>query len=164
MIDDPLMRFLSELQGCALSRYGETVNLVPLFSCQGALQDAANTPPSSALPTRVANADYLVGALASRGWRPVRPAGDLRTGILLAKPEPKSSRNVCPESLRRLFHESGLAVSTYPKGLVRVSLPAKKWESRTLADVAGAFDRVFAMLNRSLPASNTQQPLPQLVG
>jgi aspartate aminotransferase-like enzyme len=164
VIDDPLMRFLTELQGCTLGRYGETVNLVPLFSCQGALQDAVSTPSSLALPTRVANADYLVGALASRGWRPVRPAADLRTGILLAKPEAKSSRNVCPESLRRLFHESGLAVSTYPKGLVRVSLPAKMWESTTLADVAGAFDRVFAMLNHSPSVSNTQQPAFQLVG
>jgi hypothetical protein len=164
MIDDPLMRFITQLQGCTLGRYGETVNLVPLFSCQGALQDAASTPPSLALPTRVANADHLVGMIASLGWRPVRPAGDLRTGILLGQSEAKSSRNVCPESLRRLFHESGLAVSTYPKGLVRVSLPAKIWESGTLADVSGAFERVFAMLNRSPSASNTQQPAPQLVG
>jgi hypothetical protein len=145
------MRFLSELDSKALSRYGETVNLAPLFSCQGALRDATADDPGVTLRTRLANADQLADLLSNRGWRPIRPARALRTGILLLQPAARAARAISPEILRQRFHQAGLAVSTYPKGTVRISLPSKALHRDHLDHIVRAFDLVASSLE-PLPA------------
>lgn len=145
-VDDPLMQFLCELNGKALNRYGETVNLAPLFSCQGALRDVTRDDPTVSLRTRLANADQLAELLSNRGWRPLRPARALRTGILLLQPAARAARAISPEVLRQRFHQAGLAVSTYPKGTVRLSLPAKAWHHDDLDHIVHAFDLVATSL------------------
>lgn len=146
VLDDPLIRFLGELSGKAATRYGESVNLAPLFSCQGALQDTGRDDPTFVLPRRVANADRLVTLLGDRGWKPLRPADGLRSGILLLQPMARAIRAACPEALRQHFHEAGLAVSTYPKGVVRISLPGEPWQPGTQKHLTRAFSSVTQKL------------------
>ena len=141
-LDDPLIRFLGELSGKAPTRYGESVNLAPLFSCQGALQDTGRDDPTFVLPRRVANADQLVTLLGDHGWKPLRPADGLRSGILLLRSTAGHLQRLSPDVLRLRLHEVGLAVSAYPGGVVRVSLPAELWHPADLELVTRAFCRV----------------------
>jgi selenocysteine lyase/cysteine desulfurase len=137
-MDDPLTRFTSELETGFLSRYGETVNLLPLFTCQAALDDALRGVHRlhEHLAQRIRNADRLI-ELAGQNWRPVRPAPALRTGICLLRAKDPSLTRVCPSILRERLHGSGLAVTTYERGLVRCSMPDSPWtesEASLLSD------------------------------
>ena len=149
VLDDPLMRFLGDLERETPARYGETVNLAPLFSCQGALQDILCEDIASAFRHRVANADLLAPALHDEGWKPLRPADGLRSGILLLQARTRAARNTCPNVLRQVFHEAGIALSTYAQGIVRISLPAQPWRPQDAAHLA----RVFGSVARNLRAS-----------
>ena len=142
MLDDPLMRFLGDLERETPARYGETVNLAPLFSCQGALLDALSADITSAFRCRVANADLIAPALQDVGWKPLRPAEGLRSGILLLQARTNAARNTSASSLRQMFHEVGIALTTYAKGIVRISLPAQPWQSRDAIHLAHVFGSV----------------------
>lgn len=142
IVDDPLLCFVGELEGGSPAPYGETVNLAPLFTCQGALEDVSVASIASGLPRRMKNADQLAAIVRSRGWRPLVTAREFRSGILLLQAEAIDLRKNSPDVLRRRFHQAGLAVSTYPQGLVRISLPAEPWHTPDLDLVQRAFRHV----------------------
>jgi hypothetical protein len=142
VLDDPLLRFVSQLERGVSSRYGETVNLNPLFSCQGALQDQSRHSTAETLCQRRTNADELVSALAGTSWKPLRPADGLRSGILLVQGSTEAHRQTSPGILRRKLHEAGIVASTYAKGMVRISLPGEPWCQLDLDHLNRAFGAV----------------------
>jgi hypothetical protein len=143
-----LLQFLAQLDGNRLGRYGETVNLSPLFSCQGALEGLSAATVASALPRRLANARPLARIAVEHCWRPLLPNERLRSGILLLQAADEHSRELPPDVLRRRFHEAGLALSAYNRGVVRVSLPSEPWRRVDLQQAAAA----FASVAQSTPA------------
>ncbi len=96
-LDDPLLRFSSRLEAGARKASGETVNLAPLFSAQGAAGDALTTANPQA--TRLASLPAAADAAGGAGWRPLLPCPDLRSGILLVCAERPAARSREPEAL-----------------------------------------------------------------
>jgi len=133
-LDDPLVPFLCDQPSVgAFNHLGETVGVAPLFSCQGAVDDANGAGLETALSQRLANADIVSSLLADRGWEPFRPAEKLRSGILLLRAVGKSIRSTNPQTLRRRLHDVAVSVTSYPKGIVRISVPPEKWLQEELA-------------------------------
>ncbi len=138
-IDDPLLQMTRELEGGTLSRYGETVNLLPLFTCQGAVDDVFRNGANRFTPLqqRTVNAHRFFDLARGAGWKPVRPDDSLQTGICLLRARDKR-RRLSPEQLRQNFHASGLAVTAYRHGLVRFSMPRTRWSDAEKQQLAAA--------------------------
>jgi hypothetical protein len=133
-IDDPLLRLTEQLEHNQKTAYGETVGLLPLLTAQGAISDALadGNAPELSIRQRRANADGLASLARRFGWRPVRPAAPMRTGIcLLRAPGGKRARKSA-ETVRNLFRNANIAVTVYPHGLVRLSMPQTTWTKSEL--------------------------------
>ena len=48
-----------------------------------------------------------------------------------------------------MFHEAGIALSTYGKGIVRISLPAQPWRPQDASHLARVFGSVAHELEQS---------------
>ncbi len=128
-LDDPLLRFTTQLESDALDARTETVNLACLFSCQGAVTDALEhvRTPSHSLPRRLESLGPAAGASAASAWRPLLPQEVFRSGILLLQAERGRSRDLSAHELRRAFSERGVALTAYDGGVLRLSMPADGW-------------------------------------
>ncbi|MBX9578871.1 MAG: aminotransferase class V-fold PLP-dependent enzyme [Gemmataceae bacterium] len=124
-LDDPLLRFSTQLEDDALDGTTETVGLAPVFACQGAVADAlaGPRPPADVLPSRLANSDAAADVAAASGWTPHRPRADFRSGILLLDPERMAVRELSGPAVRAAFDDRGVAVTGYDGGRVRLSMP-----------------------------------------
>lgn len=140
LIDDPLLRFVERLQG----DIQETVNLSAFFSAQGAVNDASrpNALPGALLPDRLKNAETTSSAALTLDWQPQMPHSSLRSGILLLQAGPAKTRSLSPKLLRSQFHKSGIELTAYEQGLVRLSLPASKLELAELDWLRAALQNV----------------------
>jgi selenocysteine lyase/cysteine desulfurase len=143
-LDDPLLRFTARLEGGAACGTDETVNLAPLFSCQGAAADALAEPGGAAgsFSTRTENLRATAGLANGAGWRPLLADPTLRSGILLVRAERASTREAEPEALRLAFQEQGVALTAYPGGLVRLSMPSVPLNAEGLSRLGLALERV----------------------
>jgi hypothetical protein len=130
-IDDPLLRFVTRLEAERSDHQSETVSLAPLFSAQGAVRDA--TGDAGPLPARLRNREAAAGAVADAGWAPLTLAPEYRTGVLLVQAERRANRERLPDALRASLRDRGIAATTYPDGLVRLSMPAADWRPGELA-------------------------------
>ncbi len=130
-LDDPLLRFTTQLEATRLDGETETVNLMPLFTCQGAAADALESPlaPVDALQGRQEQARQLADLARALGWKSLLPAEPFQTGILLLQAERAITRTQTPEVLREQFAERGIALTAYPGGAIRLSMAATKWEA-----------------------------------
>ena len=128
-LDDPLLRFAPELETGQPGPLMETVNLAPLFSCQGAVEEAlpSRGEPEVCLPRRLDNLSVAVEAVLDCGWRPLLPSTGLRTGILLLQAAGTAVQRVPAGALRQAFAEHGVALTAYDEGLIRLSMPATSW-------------------------------------
>lgn len=133
-IDDPLLRFTSQLETAALNGDLETVNLIPLFTCQGAAVDALERALSlpASLEIRTKNALQAASIAASCGWQSLLPAEPFRTGILLLQAEREVTRHRSPVELREAFANNGVALTSYDDGIVRLSSPAVEWQPQEI--------------------------------
>ena len=125
-IDDPLIRFSRQLETGSTDGYTETVNISPLFSCCGALDDSASKAreQQQILRSRHTNADVISDAAMQTGWEPVRPAAEMQTGILLLQSQRRSIRQAERDVLRATFQERcGMTLTAYDDGLIRLSMP-----------------------------------------
>jgi selenocysteine lyase/cysteine desulfurase len=139
-IDDPLLRMTEELVSSRTSQYGETVNLLPLFTCQGAVDDCLHGHDAwDILQQRIANGNRLAEIASESGWSSVRPPDPWRCGISLLRAKNKNHTQMSPERLRQSFHDQGLAVTTYGHDLVRVSLPETPWSAAQRDHLTTAF-------------------------
>jgi hypothetical protein len=130
VIDDPLLRFSTQIETGRVDSTTETVSLMPLFSCHGAVSDAVRSCRfirNTGIP--------LVSSLAMQsGWSPLLPQPELQTSILLLQSTCAEVRRRSPAFIRDHFGRQGLAITSYPEGLIRLSLPDNRMaqEDRTL--------------------------------
>ncbi|MEZ6131294.1 MAG: aminotransferase class V-fold PLP-dependent enzyme [Planctomycetaceae bacterium] len=122
-IDEPLMRFVDELDGGACQRFGETVSLSPLLTSNAAVIDALRNRESIEVTTD--NERVLTSMADSLGWRVLTPSNDLRSRIVLLQSPHESDRLASSETIRRRFLNRSIALSAYTCGIVRVSLPSR---------------------------------------
>jgi hypothetical protein len=90
----------------------------------------------------MANADHLAALLVDYGWMPLRGAEGFRSGILLLQSVDKSVRDAQPDQVRRRFHEAGIVLSAYPRGLVRISLPSVAINAEMAQRISSVFGAV----------------------
>lgn len=142
-IDDPLLRFTEQLESGRLDGYSETTNISPLFSCCGAVDmvPASNTEQEHQLRLRRENADVVSDVTIDSGWRPVRPAAEFQTGILLLKPGHRPSKSA--DSVRAAFQKHGIILSAYDDGLIRLSMPERPLADDAVAHIRRSLQNVF---------------------
>jgi len=124
-LDDPLWRFTQQLEQNSLDDHTETVNVLPLFSCAGAVADA-----TAALPARdergaaqLQNSQHVIDVARHGGWTPLVPPADCRSGILVLEQRQSHDQFPTPDQLRARFHEFGIALTAYENGRIRLSVP-----------------------------------------
>ncbi len=124
---DPLLRFSQQIDEHRVDDFSETVNVAPLLSTFGALRDLpkAASDRQSDFAGRIANAIEIARVADGAGWRSLLPKEPFRTGILLLQAERPSVQQRSAQRLRELFQQRGIAVTTYGKGLIRLSMPTR---------------------------------------
>lgn len=129
-LDDPLLRFTTQLETAALDGESETVNLIPLFTCQGAVSDALQEDSLTlgGLRARKQNAIQAAEWAQASGWHPLLPAAPFQTGILLLQAERKQLSELTPQELRHRFALEGVALTAYEAGVVRLSMLDSAWK------------------------------------
>ena len=123
-IDDPLIRYIREVESEQVNGYSETVNFGPLFSCQGAIADRGSTADRVAYQeNQLLNLDVIAQIVKGAGWKPRLLDVGLQTGILLAQASDPALRRMEPLAMRELFRNHGVGLSTYENGYIRLSMP-----------------------------------------
>ena len=138
-LDDPLLRFTNQIENTRLDGETETVSLMPLFTCQGAAEDAVERPCSlpDALRQRQANMLAAASLAADCGWQPLIPAEPFRTGILMLQAERDKTRRKSPDELRGAFAEKGVALTAYERGIARLSMPPEQLRPQDIDRLSG---------------------------
>ena len=118
-VDDPLMTFIQELETGQLQPFGETVHIAPLFNANAAAEDALQPLPRKQHTVHSAISFTEV----FHGWHRVGPKGDMQSDATLFENHDPRFRAAPAETIRRRFFHSGVVVTAYDKGLIRVSEP-----------------------------------------
>lgn len=128
-IDDPLLDFLMRLESDTLRPHTETVNLSPLLTCCGALENFQNPDQQVDVTLRqqLANAHEIHWHAETVGWQPLLAESDQRTGIVSLRCENPDVQTLSPEVLRQRMRQLGLTATTYPGGIVRLSMPRTRF-------------------------------------
>lgn len=107
-----------------MRRFTETVNLSPLFSCRGTLEDQfTDGPLAGRLRRRLANADLVRRIACMTAWKSLTPMEEFRSASVLLQSPSTSVREMAPDRLRSLFHDRGIALTSYTRGVVRLAMP-----------------------------------------
>jgi hypothetical protein len=124
-LDDPLLAFLQSIETGRMRRFTETVNLSPLFTCRGALEDQfTDGPIAGRLRRRLANADLVRRIARMTAWTPLTPLEDFRSASVLVQSTAAAIHRLAPDRLRSLFHERGIALTSYAAGVIRLAMPS----------------------------------------
>jgi hypothetical protein len=138
-LDDPLLLFTSQLESQRLEPFSETVSLAGLFASAAAAADLTESCTAAVrLQSRLANADALAEDVLGSCWGMLLPDATLRSGILLLQAAAPSVRAAPAEAIRASFQEHGIAVTTYPEGVARLSLLPRPWEGKELDQLRSA--------------------------
>lgn len=121
---DSLLRLLEELSLGRAKSFGETVNVAPLVTGFGALQDMNNSVASAA-KNQTRNRKRLIECATSHDWQVLTPTAELQSGIVLLRARSLAARRRTPQAISRIFSEHGVAVTCYPSGYVRLSAPSE---------------------------------------
>lgn len=150
-LDDPLLNFSQELEHGLCLPFGETVNLVSLFSCRGAVNDMLSTGGNDPgyFSQRLANAETIAELFQDAGWRILRPQPEFRSGIVLLETEDRIVRSMSADRLRQRLMSLGVVATTYPEGLVRLSMPKAPWADGQSEILAKAFEAVNSQSTKS---------------
>lgn len=137
--DDPLLRFLLQVEGHRVGDVPETVNLAPLFTAWGALLDNDPCPESQArqFVTRQQNAANLAAMARQRGWRSQLPHPSLRTGILLLQSLNEADCRLPARELELDLAARGITLTGLGAGTIRVALPDRLLCSIELEQIVG---------------------------
>jgi hypothetical protein len=159
-LDDPLLRFLTELEHDSPEIFSETVNLNPLFACRAAVEDQLKAERSirGTLLKRQANAQLAARLAAEVGWQPLIPEDSLRSAILLLKAKDRGLREAPPELTKRSFLTQGVAVSSLPGGTVRLSMPSAPWEPAEVCILRDVLRHSAGLLPNASAASLAGKP------
>lgn len=121
--DDPLLRMLESSTTSLVRDPRETVNMTPLLTCRGVLEDTRWQDGTG----QAANRKFTEALLRQHGWQTLLPQPVFQSGIVLARAEHKSVRRMNPVAVRRKFRDAGLSVTTYAGGFVRCSMPFQRF-------------------------------------
>ena len=143
-IDDPLLDFLLRLESDTLRQHTETVNLSPLLTCCGALESfqAPDQQVDVTLRHQLANAHEVRIQSESLGWQPLLAASDQHTGIVSLICETPNLQSLPAETLRLCLRQLGITATTYPGGIVRLSMPRTRFASGDIAVIRTALQAV----------------------
>jgi hypothetical protein len=130
---DPLVHFIWQSEHESRDRFSETVNLTGLFSCQASLTEWLQLPFTiqRRFKQQLANARQLASVAMSCGWQPLQPSACFRSGIVLITTHTDNG-NQHADVLRAGFLRLGIAVTTYPDGATRLSMPTQRWNVGSL--------------------------------
>lgn len=145
-LDDPLLDFQADLEFGSLRTHTETVNLTPLLTCSGALQDF--TRPDGrvevSLRHQLTNAETIRTLAEANGWQPLLSASDQRTGIVLLQSVRPSIQSLSAEALRRQMQQGGVTATAYDGGIIRLSMPRTMLTSDELQHIENLLQRLSA--------------------
>ena len=137
-LDDPLLALTRQLERDALEPFGETVNLAPLLTARGrdgrrdrrsgSARAAVRGSPRQRRSPRGGRRRYRLASASSSTARSA-PAS------CCSRPAVPTSRRLLPDRLRSQFQRAGLALTAYPNGVIRTSLPPAPWEDADLDQI-----------------------------
>ncbi len=85
-LDDPLLSFLSGIDGGRPRSFGETVNLTSLFTAQAAIAGGgADAAAAEGFRARLGNVVAVTDAALGSGWTPICLQPSVRSGVLLLR-------------------------------------------------------------------------------
>ena len=144
LCSDPLLLLTEQLQSGCVNRYTETVNIVPMLAAYAALSTGQAAPVNSQteFSQRLANSDRAAECLSGSSWSPVRLNQTTRSAILLASSNHASIQQMAPDTLQSHFRNHGIALSAYPGGLLRMSMPLAIMQQSHLDFLSSAFHAV----------------------
>lgn len=139
-LDDPLLQFSRQSEAGKTEPFGETVSLVPLFPCAGAIagllqEDGGSVGRFHRLLDR---ARQLESAAEGTSWQPLVPRDDFRSGMLLLQGMSVETRSLSPATIRQRFQDHGVVLSSYAEGTIRLSAPTGTLRSEDLARLHSA--------------------------
>lgn len=140
-LDDPLLRFSSQLETDSLDGSTETVNLGSLFSCYGAALDTAKDR-DSLFQERRANAEAVVELSRETDWRLISPSQELQSAVVMLEATDSTACELPAKTLRTAFEQQGLSLSAYPSGRIRLSMPEKLLSESQLNQIRAALHAV----------------------
>ncbi len=140
-LDDPLLRFSSQLETDSLDGSTETVNLASLFSCYGASLDTAEER-ESVFQERRANAEAIIELSHETDWRLVSPSPEFQSAVVMLEATDSTACELPAKTLRTAFEQTGLSLSAYPGGRIRLSMPEKPLSESQLHQIQTAFRAV----------------------
>ncbi len=139
-LEDPLLQFSRQVEAGEDEPFGETVSLIPLCPCAGAIaallqEDGGSDGRFQRLLER---AGQLESAANGTPWQPLLPHVAFRSGMLLLQTASAERRSLAPTTIRRQFQESGIALSAYGEGTIRLSAPPEALNSEDIARLHSA--------------------------
>lgn len=142
-LDDPLLAFLTSIETGRMRRFTETVNLSPLFSCRGALEDQfIEGPIAGRFRRRMTNAGLVQRIARMTQWIPLLPDREFQSAGVLLQAKSPAIREWTPSYLRDRFLARGIALTCYDRGVIRLSMPSIPLSTPE----AGALIQALAMI------------------
>lgn len=122
VLNDPLFIFANELESERPRRFGESVAVTPMIVANAAVTDALRRPAND--DSVAMNREAIMSiASANNRWAEVSAGEEMSSRIIMLRSRCWQDRQRSADSLRRRFHNAGIAVSTYSRGRVRISVP-----------------------------------------
>ena len=161
-IVDPLLAFDCVRTHDLRPRFSETVNFAAAISCRASVAQWQAQPYliESRFTQRLANAHQLAYLAARSGWQVLQPTNCFRSAILLMRTPNWRLRATATEDVRTLFHDRGVTVTTYPSGIVRLSMPFTRWSLSERHKLSSVFTNLGRRPQRSLVGSTSQNHGP----
>jgi Aminotransferase class-V len=154
-LDDPLLAFLQSVEAGRQRRFTETVNLSPLFTCRGAVEDQfIEGPLIGRYRRRLANAELTRRFARMTGWTPINPRQEFQSATILLRSN-HDSHEMTSSPLRERFHERGVALTCYDRGLIRLAMPCVPFSTHD----AGILIQALAMVQ---PHASWRKPVKEL--
>lgn len=125
-LDDPLLTFTEQLQTGRWKRFGETVQLTPLFTANAACLDSVAIPKDRRDLLTPANRLLLRHETFSTPWKMSEPNAEITTNIAILKQSSRKRDCIPAKELSKRWLEHGISVTALSRGMVRVSLPESR--------------------------------------
>lgn len=139
-IDDPLLRFVRQIEAENTDGYSETTNISSLLSCVGALADMEQSTSTvdERKMIRNSNAQRIFEVIRRTQWTPLLPDAGLRSGVVLLQSRRYAVRQAATEAIRDAFQVAGVSLSSYEVGLIRLSMPDEPITDQALEQICDA--------------------------
>jgi predicted nuclease of predicted toxin-antitoxin system len=138
IIDDPLLTFTRELESGRARRFGESVVVSPMITANAAITDAVSEPENVEV---ISENRRTIGSIVTcdEDWSRLSAGDEATSRIMMLRCRKTQERELSPAALRRRFHASRIAVSTYRRGRVRISVPGSPLRFDDIRRLESAF-------------------------